>query len=105
MIYPSEPADSVFSFCIRRFAGVRLFPLEKEMSYCFDDREILQFLREQLDVARIEYTVASAEFDLMVKEVPSGIPQPDGHLRIHEAGQASRAALENYMRALKRFAG
>ena len=75
------------------------------MSYCFDDREILQFLREQLDVARIEYTKASAQFDLMVKEVPSGIPQPDGHLRIHEAGQASRAALENYMRALKRFAG
>jgi len=74
------------------------------MSYHSDDREVLQFLREQLDAARIEYTVASAEFDLLVKEVPSGIPQPDGSLRIHKAGQASRAALQHYMRALKRLA-
>jgi hypothetical protein len=61
-------------------------------------------LREQLDAARIEYTVASAEFDLLVKEVPSGIPPPDGSLRIHKAGQASREALQHYMRALKRLA-
>jgi hypothetical protein len=74
------------------------------MAYDSDDRDVLQFLREQVDAARIEYTVAaSAEFDLMVKEVPSGIPQPDGSLRIHKAGQASRAALQNYMRALKRL--
>ena len=74
------------------------------MSHHSDDREVLQFLREQLDVARIEYTVASAEFDLLVKEVPSGLPHPDGTLRIHKAGQASRAALQHYMRALKRLA-
>jgi hypothetical protein len=74
------------------------------MSYHSDDREVLQFLREQLDAARIEYTKASAEFDLLVKEVPSRIPQPDGTLRIHKAGQASRAALQHYMRALKRLA-
>jgi hypothetical protein len=61
-------------------------------------------LREQLDAARIEYTVASAEFDLLVKEVPSGIPPPDGSLRIHKAGQAAREALQHYMRALKRLA-
>jgi hypothetical protein len=59
-----------------------------------------------VDAARIEYTVASAEFDLMVRDVPSGIPQPDdGSLRIQKAGQASRAALQHYMRALKRYAG
>jgi hypothetical protein len=74
------------------------------MSYHSDDREVLQFLREQLDAARIEYTAASAEFDLMVKEVPRRIPQPNEPLRIHKAGQASRAALQNYMRALKRLA-
>jgi hypothetical protein len=33
-----------------------------------------------------------------------GIPQPDGVVRIHKTGQASRAALQNYMRAVKRFA-
>jgi hypothetical protein len=74
------------------------------MSYQADHQEVLQFLREQLDAARTAYTAASAEFDSMVREVPSGIPQPDGALRIHKAGQASRAALQNYMRALKRFA-
>jgi hypothetical protein len=73
------------------------------LSYHSDDREVLQFLREQLDAARIEYTAASAEFDLMVKEVRRRIPQTDGPLRIHKAGQASRAALQNYMRALKRL--
>jgi hypothetical protein len=76
---------------------------EKEMSYHSDDREVLQFLREQLDAARIEYSTASAEFDLIAKDLPSGIPQPDGTLRIHKAGQASRAALQHYMRALKRY--
>ena len=40
------------------------------MSYHSEDREVLQFLREQLNAARIEYTVASAEFDLLVKDVP-----------------------------------
>ena len=73
-------------------AGVRLISQEKGMSYHPDDREVL------------ESTKASAQFDLMVKEVPSGIPQPDGTLRIHKAGQASRAALQHYMRALKRLA-
>ena len=74
---------------------------EKGMSY--HDLEILQFLREQVDVARIEYTKASAAFDLIVKDLPSGVPEPDGSLRIHTAGQASRAALQHYMRALKRL--
>jgi hypothetical protein len=77
---------------------------KREMSYRSDHEDILQFLREQLSATRIEYTKASTEFDLMVKEVPSGIPQPDGTLRIQRAGRASRAALQNYRRALKRFA-
>jgi hypothetical protein len=73
------------------------------MSYRSDDREILQFLREQVDSARVDYTAASAVFDLMVKDVLRGIPQPDGSRRIRRAGQASMAALQNYMRALKRL--
>jgi len=74
------------------------------MSHQSDQQEVLQFLRVQLDAARTVYTAACAEFDSMVKEVPSGIRQPDDALRIQKAGQASRAALQNYMRALKHFA-
>ena len=69
------------------------------MSYHSDDREILQFLREQVDAARIEYTnKASAEFDLIVKDVPSGIPQPDGSLRIQK-GRASIQGGSSELRA------
>jgi hypothetical protein len=59
------------------------------MSYPSDDLEILEFLREQVDAARTEYIAASAEFDLMIRDLPSGMPQPDGSLRIQKAGQAS----------------
>jgi hypothetical protein len=72
--------------------------------YNSDHQQVLQFLREQLDAARIEYMKTIREFDLVVRDIPSGIPQPDGTLRILQAGQASRAALQNYRRALKRFA-
>ena len=74
------------------------------MSYQSNHQEVLQFLREQLEAARIEYIKTSGELDSMVKEMPSGIPHPDGPLRIQRTGQASRVALQNYSRALKRFA-
>jgi hypothetical protein len=77
---------------------------EKEMSYQSDHQGFLQFLREQLDAARIEYIKAIREFDSTVKDIPSEIPQLDGTLRIQRAGQASRVAFQNYSRALKRFA-
>jgi hypothetical protein len=72
--------------------------------YNSDHQQVLQFLREQLDAARIDYMKSIREFNAVVKEVPSGIPQPDGTLRILQAGQASRVAFQNYERALKRFA-
>jgi hypothetical protein len=75
-----------------------------EMSYQSDHQGFLQFLREQLDATRIEYIKTIREFDSTVKDIPSGIPQPDGTLRIQRAGQASRVAFQNYSRALKRFA-
>ena len=73
----------------------------RKVTAMFIDMAFAQTVRP----AEVEERDESAEFDLMVKQVPSGIPQPDEHLRIHKAGQASRAALQNYMRALKRFAG
>jgi hypothetical protein len=66
-------------------------------------REILEALRDQLDLARSEFHAANKEFEGIVNDTPSGIPQPDGSFRVQRAGQASRAALQNYRRALKRF--
>ncbi len=70
--------------------------LGTKMLYQGDDSAIEEFLKGQLDEARAEYDTAHKKF-------PSEIPQPDGSLRIRQAGGASRAALQNYKRALKRF--
>ena len=61
-------------------------------------------LKELVDKAHAEYVVASGRFDELVKETPSGLPHPDGAMRIQQAGLASRTALRRYMLAMKRFA-
>ena len=73
------------------------------MPYRHDHLYIELRLKRELDKAREEYEIASRAFDLMVKDIPSGIPQPDGDLRIRQTAEASRAALRKYTLALKRF--
>ena len=73
------------------------------MPYPGDDLDIEERLKGELDRARAKYQATSTEFHSLIKDIPSGIPQPDGELRIRQTGQASRAALQNYTRALKRF--
>jgi hypothetical protein len=70
----------------------------------YDDRlEIEERLKCDLEKARADYQAACTEFDSLVKDIPSGIPQLDGELRIRLAGEASRKALQNYISALDRF--
>jgi hypothetical protein len=68
-----------------------------------DDLHIEDRLKADLDKTRAEYQAASGEFQSLVKHLPSGIPQPDGELRLRQTGTASRVALQNYRRALMRF--
>jgi hypothetical protein len=75
----------------------------KIMLYCGDDLDIEERLKGDLNKARVEYQVAWGEFQSMVKDIPSGTPQPDGELRIRQTGAASRTALQSYRRALMRF--
>jgi hypothetical protein len=65
--------------------------------------EIEERLRCDLEKARAVYQGACGEFHSLVKDIPSGIPQSDGELRIRQAGEASRVALQDYIFALKRF--
>jgi hypothetical protein len=65
--------------------------------------EFEEVLKGQLDTARAEYEVAYKRFNLLIKDIPSEIPHPGGNLRIRQAGETSRAALQNYKRALGRF--
>jgi hypothetical protein len=66
-------------------------------------REIEERLRGDLEKARSEYQAACGEFDSLVKDIPNGIPQADGGLHLRQSGEASRAALQTYTVALKRF--
>jgi hypothetical protein len=74
-----------------------------EMLTYLDRQEIRQRLWEDLAKAQTAHLDASGRFDLLVKEGPSGLPHPDGALRVQQVGRESRAALQGYMQALKRF--
>ena len=65
--------------------------------------EIEERLKADLERARAEYKATAAEFDSLIREIPSGVRTSDGELRIRQSGEASRAALRNYTLALKRF--
>ncbi len=69
----------------------------------FEHRAIEERLRSDLEKARAEYQAACGEFHSLVKDIPGGISQPDGELRIRLAGEASRTALQTYTVALRRF--
>jgi hypothetical protein len=73
------------------------------MLYRCDDLEIEIRLKGDLEKARAEYQATCGEFQSIVKDIPSGIPRPDGELRIRQFGAASRAALQSYRLALMRF--
>ena len=65
--------------------------------------EILSRLRDELRRCQVEYARANQNFDSIAKETPSGLPHPDGALRVQQAGQARRRALDLYSRATKRY--
>jgi hypothetical protein len=68
-------------------------------------QEIRQRLSEDLEKAQVAQLAARRRFHLLVKEGPSELPHPDGVLHIQQVGRDSRAALQHYMHALKRFTG
>ena len=68
-----------------------------------DRSGIEDLLKRQLDTARVDYEAAHQRFRLLMKDIPGTIPHPDGNLQIRQAGETTRAALQNYKLALKRF--
>jgi len=61
------------------------------------------FLRKDLARAQAVYEQTQREFRAIISDVPSGIPQPDGSLRIENASRKNAAALDDYVRALREF--
>ena len=65
--------------------------------------EIEKILRSELERTQVAYKIARSAFRSVVGDVPSGIPHPDGGLRIGQSGQTYRLASDAYISALKRF--
>ena len=70
-----------------------------------EDREAIERrLRDDLDGARADYEAAFRQFDSLVRDVASGSLLPDGEERLQQTGDVKNGALQNYTRALSRFA-
>lgn len=68
-----------------------------------DRRQIEESLLETVERTRAVYTAASKNFRAVVKEIPTGLPQPDGVNSIEIAGRREQAALTAYRQALAVF--
>jgi hypothetical protein len=60
-------------------------------------------LLREVEQARESYSIANREFDEICNDAPSGIPHPDGSLRITQAGKNRSSARQNYLGALQRW--
>ena len=66
-------------------------------------QEIGRRLLDELGRAQLEHAAAKESFDAIIKQTPSGLPHPDGALRIQQAGREYRRSVELYTRALKLY--
>jgi hypothetical protein len=51
------------------------------------ERRIFDIVQQDLNAATERSKAATAAFDAVTREIPSGIPQPDGTQRIHNASR------------------
>lgn len=67
------------------------------------DLSISDFLRAEVDRTQNEYYRAKERFWNITKDLPSGLPHPDGMKRIQNARRDESAALDRYIHALRRL--
>ena len=59
----------------------------------------------ELERRKYAYEVAREEFRIVISEVPSGLPHPDGASRITLSGMRTNSALHSYMQAVRDLNG
>jgi hypothetical protein len=64
---------------------------------------ILNMLQRDLDIAKERASAATATFNAVTSEIPSGIPHPDGTQRIHNASREMSQARVGLMIAHNRL--
>jgi hypothetical protein len=62
-----------------------------------------EILAEELRIARLAFECAKATLTKLMRDIPSGLPNPDGIERLKGAGKNYRARLNAYAGALQRF--
>jgi hypothetical protein len=65
--------------------------------------EIEEVLKAKLDLAKSRYEYAKGEFTRVSRDLPSGLPHPDGTQRIQNARREQTAAHEAFKAALRQF--
>ena len=65
--------------------------------------EILKRLQEDFAKAREQNHLASERFNAVVRDVPHGIPHPDGTQRVRNASHACSSASKSLMLAVSRL--
>jgi hypothetical protein len=68
-----------------------------------DDSAALAAIEKELEKTWRERKKAIAEFDCLVDQAPSKIPEPDGSLRIQQARAKMSEAINAHSRAVKRY--
>src|SRR5579859_7447552 len=67
------------------------------------EHQILNVLRQDLQVATVRASAATAAFEAVTSEIPSGLPHPDGTQRIHNASREVTIARMEMLRAHHRL--
>jgi hypothetical protein len=68
-----------------------------------EHKRIHDVLRDEFEAAKRRMNAASLKFNEVVRDIPSGLPHPDGTQRIHNAGRELVDAREKLAAAIARL--
>jgi len=68
-----------------------------------DLKSIHEHLQSEFETAKRRMNVASQKFNEVVRDIPSGLPHPDGAQRIHNVGRDLADAREKLAGAIARL--
>ena len=68
-----------------------------------DHKRTHEILRDEFETAKREMNLASKRFNEVVRDIPSGLPHPDGTQRIHNVARDLADARERLAAAIARL--
>jgi len=68
-----------------------------------DNKRIHEILKDEFETAKQTMNLASQRFNEVVRDIPSGLPHPDGTQRIHNVGRELADAREKLAAAITRL--